>query len=58
MTKITGNLTELIQGKRESESSERKEIAKSASLISTEENIEVHASKNLNKYSGESSTAS
>lgn len=58
MTKVIGNLTELIKGNRESETKERKEIAKTASLISTEEHIDVHASKNLNKYSGENSTAS
>ncbi|MBJ2122854.1 type VI secretion system Vgr family protein [Flavobacterium sp. IB48] len=55
MTKVMGNLTEFIKGNRESETGERKEIAKTASLISTEEHINVHASKNLNKYSGENS---
>jgi len=55
MIKVTGNLAEYIKGKRESETGERKEIAKTASLISTEEHINVHASKNLNKYSGENS---
>ncbi|MGE8340722.1 MAG: phage baseplate assembly protein V [Flavobacterium sp.] len=55
MTKVVGNLAEFVKGKRESETGERKEIAKTASLISTEEHINVHASKNLNKYSGENS---
>ncbi|GAA3775808.1 contractile injection system protein, VgrG/Pvc8 family [Flavobacterium ginsengiterrae] len=58
MMKVTGNLTEYIKGKRESETVERKELAKTASLISTEQNINVHASKNLNKYSGENTTNS
>lgn len=55
MTKVMGNLAEFVKGNRESETGERKEIAKTASLISTEEHINVHASKNLNKYSGENS---
>ena len=55
MTKVIGNLTEFVKGNRESETGERKEIAKTASLISSEEHINVHASKNLNKYSGENS---
>lgn len=55
MVKVTGNLAEFIKGNRESETGERKEISKTASLISTEEHINVHASKNLNKYSGENS---
>lgn len=58
MVKVMGNFGELIKGKRESESSERKEMAKMVSLISTEEHINVHASKNLNKYSGENTTNS
>ncbi|WP_426485465.1 type VI secretion system Vgr family protein [Flavobacterium sp. 2] len=53
--KVIGNFAEFIKGNRESETGERKEIAKTASLISTEEHINVHASKNLNKYSGENS---
>ncbi|WP_428230107.1 type VI secretion system Vgr family protein [Flavobacterium sp.] len=58
MVKVMGNFGELIKGKRESESSERKEMAKMVSLISTEEHINVHAFKNLNKYSGENTTNS
>jgi len=56
--KVIGNFAEFIKGNRESETGERKEIAKTASLISTEEHINVHASKNLNKYSGENTTNS
>lgn len=53
--KVIGNFAEFIKGNRESETGERKEMAKTASLVSTEEHINVHASKNLNKYSGENS---
>lgn len=56
--KVLGSLSEYIEGNRTSQSSERKEMAKMVSLISTEEHINVHASKNLNKYSGENSTNS
>ena len=58
LLRVAGSLAEFIKGKRESESTERKEISKMISLISTEEHINVHASKNLNKYSGENTTNS
>ena len=58
MTNVVGNLLEFIQGNRESESEERKEIAKSVSISSTEDNVKIHASKNISKHSGEKSKIS
>ena len=58
MTNVVGNLLEFIQGNRESESEERKEIAKSVSISSTENNVKIHASKNISKHSGEKSKIS
>ncbi|MEP6804397.1 MAG: phage baseplate assembly protein V, partial [Flavobacterium sp.] len=58
MINVVGNLAEFIKGNRDSESSERKEMAKIVSLNSTEEHINVHAAKNLNKYSGGGTTNS
>ena len=58
MTNVVGNLLEFIQGNRESESEERKEIAKTVSISSTEDNVKIHASKNISKHSGEKSKIS
>ena len=54
---VIGSLFELIKGNRESETSERKEIAKSAQFSATEKDIVVNSTKTVLKNSGETSNA-
>ncbi|MDX6184095.1 phage baseplate assembly protein V, partial [Flavobacterium sp. Fl-77] len=55
MTNVDGSLFENIKGNRESESTDRKEIAKLVSLNSTESAINIKSAKNINSHSGEKS---
>ena len=50
---VMGTLFEIVKGNRESETSERNEIAKSAIFNATEKNIVVNSAKKLTKNSGE-----
>lgn len=52
---VMGSLLEIVKGNRESETSERNEIAKSALFSTTEKSIEINASKSILKNSGEKS---
>ena len=49
-------MLEMVKGNRESETSERNEIAKSVKINTTEKNIVVNASKSILKNSGEKSS--
>ena len=55
MVNVVGSFFELIKGSRESETSERKEIAKSSQFNATEKDIVVNSSKTVLKNSGEKS---
>ena len=55
MTHVIGSLMEFIKGDRESETKERKEIAKAVFLSSSEDKVQINASKNITKHSGEKS---
>ncbi|CAM3749227.1 phage baseplate assembly protein V [Flavobacterium gelidilacus] len=52
---VMGSLLEIVKGNRESETSERNEISKSALFSTTEKSIEINASKSILKNSGEKS---
>ncbi|WP_345291141.1 type VI secretion system Vgr family protein, partial [Flavobacterium hankyongi] len=54
---VMGSLLEIVKGNRESETTERKEIAKSAQLSTTEKSIVVNASQKVVKKSGEKSNS-
>lgn len=54
---VMGSLLEIVKGNRESETSERTEIAKSAQLSTTEKSIVVNASQKVVKKSGEKSNS-
>ncbi|GEM55839.1 type IV secretion protein Rhs [Flavobacterium branchiophilum NBRC 15030 = ATCC 35035] len=57
LVNVMGSLLEIIKGNRESETSERKEIAKSAQFSATEKDIVVNSTKTVLKNSGETSNA-
>ena len=53
---VLGSLYEIVKGNRESETTERNEIAKSALFSTTEKNISINSSKSILKNSGEKSS--
>ncbi|MEO8237138.1 MAG: phage baseplate assembly protein V [Flavobacterium sp.] len=55
LVNVEESLFENIKGNRESESKERKEMAKLVSLDSTEAAINIKSAKNINSHSGEKS---
>lgn len=57
LVNVMGSLLEIVKGNRESETTERNEIAKSAQLSTTEKSIVVNASQKVVKKSGEKSNA-
>jgi uncharacterized protein involved in type VI secretion and phage assembly len=57
LVNVMGSLLEIVKGNRESETTERTEIAKSAQLSTTEKSIVVNASQKVVKKSGEKSNA-
>ena len=58
MMNVTGNLTEFIKGNRDSETKERKEIAKIVDVFSTEGAINMKSAKEINKHAAEKSKTS
>ena len=58
MTNVIGSLFEIVKGNRESETKERKEIAKTIDVFSTEGEINMKSAKEVNKHAAEKSKIS
>ncbi|WP_309608048.1 type VI secretion system tip protein VgrG [Flavobacterium sp.] len=56
LVNVLGSFMEIIKGNRESETSQRNEIAKSVQMLATEKNVVVNSAKTVLKNSGEKST--
>jgi coenzyme F420-reducing hydrogenase gamma subunit len=55
---VMGSLLEIVKGNRESETNERKEIAKVVDVFSSEGSINMKSAKEINKHAAEKSKIS